>query len=110
MICKPGELILIPFPYSDLSAKKKRPVLALTGEDKHGDFIALAITSVKTAENVIHIESNILDHGSLPKPSWIRTDKIFTLSSENLLKSFGKLNQQGMQKVLDQLCEFVGHN
>jgi hypothetical protein len=40
MTCKPGDLALIPFPYSDPTAYKKRPVLVLTGPDRHDDFIA----------------------------------------------------------------------
>ena len=39
-----GDLVLIPFPFSDLSAAKKRPVLLLTRPDVYGDFIALAVT------------------------------------------------------------------
>ena len=39
MTCNPGHLVLIPLPYADLSATKKRPVLALTAPDRHGDFI-----------------------------------------------------------------------
>jgi mRNA interferase MazF len=36
-----GDLLLVPFPFSDLSATKRRPVLALTASDSYGDFIAL---------------------------------------------------------------------
>ncbi len=46
MTSSPGDLVFIPFPYSDLRAVKKRPVLALTVPDRHGDFIGLAVTSV----------------------------------------------------------------
>ena len=48
MICKPGDLVGIPFPYSDLTTKKRRPVLVLTAPDRHGDFMGLAVTSVET--------------------------------------------------------------
>ena len=41
MTCKPGELVGIPFPYSDLTTRKKRPVLVLTSPDRHGDFIMI---------------------------------------------------------------------
>ena len=47
MTCEPGDLVVIPYPYSDLSASKKRPVLVVTAPDRHGDFIALAVTSVE---------------------------------------------------------------
>jgi hypothetical protein len=36
-----GDLLLVPFPFSDLSANKRRPVLVLTDADRYGDFIAL---------------------------------------------------------------------
>ena len=31
MACKPGDLVLIPFPFSDLQSTKKRPVMVLQG-------------------------------------------------------------------------------
>lgn len=40
-----GDIVLLPFPFTDLSAVKKRPVLVLSDEDSLGDFLALAITS-----------------------------------------------------------------
>ncbi len=45
---QPGDLVMVPFPFSDLRTHKKRPVLVLTRPDSRGDFIALAITSVDT--------------------------------------------------------------
>ena len=45
-----GDLLLVPFPFSDLSTTKRRPVLALTALDEYGDFIALPVTSRPQAE------------------------------------------------------------
>jgi mRNA interferase MazF len=47
-----GEIILIPFPFTDLSAQKKRPILVISEVDANNDFIALAITS-KQKEDVL---------------------------------------------------------
>jgi mRNA interferase MazF len=46
-----GDLLLVPFPFSDLSATKRRPVLALTASDSYGDFIALPVTSRPQTEH-----------------------------------------------------------
>jgi hypothetical protein len=45
MMFERGALLLVPFPFTDLSAAKRRPVLALTAPDSYGDFIALRVTS-----------------------------------------------------------------
>jgi hypothetical protein len=42
-----GDLLLVPFPLRDLSATKRRPVLALTAPDEYGDFIALPVTVLR---------------------------------------------------------------
>lgn len=108
MTCKPGDLLFIPFPYSDLKSVKKRPVLALTAPDKHGDFIALAVTSVPTDEHAVQIDNRALERGTLPKSSWVRIDKIFTLSRDNVIKPIGNLTPEALQSVLDGLCRRVG--
>lgn len=64
-----GDLLLVPFPFSDLSAAKRRPVLALTQPDSYGDFIALAVTSRPQAEHGIPLSSSDLVRGTLPAQS-----------------------------------------
>ena len=87
MTCKRGDLIGIPFPYSDLTTKKRRPVLVLTSPDRHGDFICLAVTSVPTVEVAVAIDQKSMEIGHLPMRSWIRCDKIFTLSENIIVKN-----------------------
>ena len=81
-----GDLLLVPFPFTDLSAAKRRPVLALTSPDSYGDFIALAVTSRPQAEHGLPLGSSDLVRGRLPAPSWIRTDRVVTLNSSLVIK------------------------
>ena len=60
MACRPGDLVLIPFPYSDLQSSKKRSVLVLTAPDRHGDFIALAVTSVPPPDHAMALDASVL--------------------------------------------------
>ena len=38
-----GSLVVLPFPFSDLRATKRRPVVLLTAPDGYGDFLAMAV-------------------------------------------------------------------
>jgi len=67
MTCDPGDLVLLPFPYADLSTTKKRPVLVLSRPDRHGDFIGLAVTSVPQPEPHLAIAAEALFDSALPK-------------------------------------------
>lgn len=49
MSYSPGDLVGIPFPYSDLKTEKRRPVLVMTHQDRHGDFICAAVTAAGKA-------------------------------------------------------------
>ncbi len=107
MNCKPGQLLLIPFPYSDISSIKKRPVLALTRQDRHGDFIALRITTVMQKDGLA-LDDQSLAQGALPKPSWIRMDKVFTLSSGSVVRDIGAVRAEILAQALEGLCRTVG--
>lgn len=45
MTCRRVDLVLVPFPFTDLSTGKRRPVLCLTNADGFGDFLAAAVTT-----------------------------------------------------------------
>ena len=105
---KPGDIVLIPFPHSDLSSSKRRPVLVVTKPDRHGDFVCLAITSVSQSEAAIFIQPVDLQEGSLPKPSWIRTEKVFTLSQDIVVRKFGSLGGLVWDRVRSEMCTAIG--
>jgi mRNA interferase MazF len=104
-----GELVLIPFPFSDLSAAKKRPVLLLTAPDGYGDFIALAVTSRRQIDNAIALDPKDLVQRRLPLASWVRTDRVVTLNASLVVRGFGRVSEAVMEAALARLCAFVGH-
>ena len=108
MSIEPAEIAGIPFPYTDLSTRKRRPVLALTGPDQRGDFIGLAITSVLTEEMAVCIDQDSMEYGKLPKTSWVRYDKVFTLSSSLITKKYGSLQNDVFKEIISSLCSYLG--
>lgn len=67
MTCKPGDIAAIPFPYSDLTTRKKRPVLVITKPDRYGDFVGLAVTTVLSVEKSLAIAEESLLIGKCRK-------------------------------------------
>jgi mRNA interferase MazF len=108
MMFERGDLLLVPFPFSDLSATKRRPVLALTGPDGYGDFIALPVTSRPQAEDGVPLTSADLVRGSLPVPSWIRTDRIVTLNASLVVKLIGRVADAVVASAVQRFCTRIG--
>lgn len=73
-----GDIVVLPFPFSDLSSSKKRPTLVLA--DLEGeDCILVQITSAKKQNRyTLSIKEDDCKEGSLKQESQIRTDKLFT--------------------------------
>ena len=103
-----GDLLLVPFPFTDLSAAKRRPVLALTAPDGYGDFIALPVTSRPQAEFGLPLAPTDLARGRLPAPSWIRTDRIFTLNASLVVKVVGHVSERAIVAAVERFCAHIG--
>ena len=94
MICSRGDLILVPFPFTDLSSAKRRPVLVLADPDGYGDFLGVAVTSRPHHSNAIGINGQDMERGGLPTASWVRTDRVITLNILLVSKVFGVSHQR----------------
>lgn len=104
-----GDILLIPFPFTDLSSTKRRPVLALTAADGYGDFIALPVTSRPQEEHGLPITQAEMVTGSLPAPSWIRTNRIVTLNSALIVKAIGRVSEDTVHAAIAAVCAYIGH-
>jgi mRNA interferase MazF len=108
MTLQAGEIVLLPFPFTDLSSAKRRPALVLKASDARGDFVALAITSQPQSENAAALSQDDLEQGQLPKPSWIRTDKPYSFHQTLVAAVFGRLKPEKFLQVQAQLCLHLG--
>jgi len=89
-----GDIVLIPVPFSDLSASKRRPVLVISNDRYNNtspDMIVIAITSNLVQPGIRIVQSDMVT-GQLPKTSVIRSDKIYTLDQSIVVKSIGRIS------------------
>ena len=102
-----GDVLLIPLPFTDLTANKKRPVLVLSKQSYNNvadDLIVAAITSnVDSKPYVIKFANADMAVGKLVAESCVRADKIYTLSQNIVAKRFGKVSDAIVQKVKDAI-------
>jgi CDP-6-deoxy-D-xylo-4-hexulose-3-dehydrase len=100
----PGTIYSAYFPFSDLSNKKKRPVLALSGKDENDDVRIAFIT--RTAVDDAHgfaLEPADFKDEQLKYPSHIRIDKTFNLHISRIEKPVASLSYKGYERVLRSL-------
>ena len=111
MIYNQGEIVLVPFPFTDLTGNKKRPVLIISKDidnQRDNDVISCVITSNPRNVNYsLSIDTDNLKEGSLPLPSKIRVNKIFSLNKSIILKKIGTLDGETLNLVKNTFKNLV---
>ena len=111
MKVKQRDIILIKFPFSDLSDAKVRPALVISNNQYNQeklDCVVLAMTSnLAKSEYKVIIESKDLENGTLPVKSAVRVDKPFSVSQSKVLKIQGKLNSIKFKAVENTILKLI---
>jgi len=106
-----GEVVVIPFPFSDLTQSKVRPALCLAVAGR-GDYVLCQITSQPYGDPMaIKIEDSDFTSGGLHVESFVRPGKLFTADANLILSTEGKLSPTAYQRVLSTVVNLlrVGH-
>lgn len=106
----PASVVVIPFPFSDLSGIKLRPavVLAETGQD---DLLLCQITSNAYIDaNAVRLTSAELEQGSLQTVSFARPLKLFTASADLIAKRVAILNDRAFSAILTTTIRALQRN
>lgn len=96
----PASIVVIPFPFSDLSAAKLRPavVLADTGQ---GDWLLCQITSNAYIDpTAVQLTNAELSKGTLNTVSFARPLKLFTANSSLIVKRIAILKDDAFKTIL----------
>jgi len=102
-----GDIVVIPFPFSDLTGSKRRPAFVIT--DLPGDDIILCqITSVtKLDKYAIPIKNDDFISGTLSVESFIRPNKIFTADKNLILYTVGCLSNEKIAEVINSVVSLL---
>ena len=101
-----GSVILIPFPFSDLSNTKLRPAVVLATLEK-GDCILCQVTSKPYDNNAIELNQADFNEGSLQRVSYARPSKLFTANASLLQHQVGQLTDACFLTVREQVVKTI---
>ena len=105
-----GDVIKVPFPYTDRSTRQSRPALVVsTGgiEEDHGLLWVVMITSAENRGWHGDVSINNLDTAGLPVPSVIRTAKIATIEAADAAR-LGRVPGTTLKQVVRRLAQELG--
>ena len=95
-----GKVVLIRFPFSDLSKSKVRPA-AIVADAGRDDWILSQITSNPYDDpRAIPLTDESFEKGSLRIESFVRPGKLFTANSNLFLSEVGSLKRNCIQEIL----------
>ena len=102
-----GSVILVPFPFSDLSDSKLRPAVVLADVGR-GDWVLCQITSKPYSDpRAIELTGGDFASGSLHVVSYARPGKLFTANRSLIVRQVGVLKDDALKKIVDAVMELL---
>jgi len=103
------QIILLPFPYSDLSAQKMRPALILAHTGR-GDWLLCQITSNPYADPfAVELQQDAFVAGGLQRISYARPGKLFTAHESLFSGIAGNLSSSAHASVVEAVIAIIRH-
>lgn len=102
-----GDIVVIRFPFSDLSSSKRRPALVLADLDGE-DVILCQITShLPQNAHAVHLNETDYEDGALSVDSYIRPDKLFTASEGLIVYKACRAKLEKVQSACELLAAII---
>jgi mRNA interferase MazF len=102
-----GDVVVVPFPFSDLSQSKRRPALVIS-KLEGDDLILCQIASQFIKDNyAIPLDDKDFETSSLKQLSNIRPNRIFTADSHIVLYRVGNLKTEKLNEVIEGVVEII---
>jgi mRNA interferase MazF len=98
-----GDIVLLPFPFTDGTSSKVRPSVLLANSGCDGVFVF--ITSKKDKDEVFEIKMNKCNN--LKSDSYIRYTKIATIQNSLIIGKLGQLTASELKNLKSKIKTFL---
>jgi mRNA interferase MazF len=107
----PFDVVVVPFPYSDRLAEKRRPALVVSAVELADDLDRLWVAMITTDRGLrLHGDAAISDlaPAGLPAASIVRASKIATIEVDRVLRRAGRLSDGDLTRAVTALRMCAG--
>ena len=103
-----GEVVVVPFPFTDLSSAKVRPALVLASLSR-GDVILCQITSQAAGhpEAIPVLGTDFEPGGTLHRTSFALPHRLVTANEVCVHRAVGRLNSAKLQEIRERVCATI---
>lgn len=111
---KQRDLLLIPFPFSDQSGKKVRPVIVVSNNkfnEVSDDLIVVGVTSNVFKDNYsIKFDNADLEEGKLLEECCIKVENILKIDKQLIIKKIGKIKKEKFKNIISILNSILNED
>lgn len=111
MMFEKRDIVLMPFPFSDKDASKRRPAVILSHNEhyrRYGKYVCVAITSQANRKIQNRYEYKLMDTlsvGLIYADQWVLPNKIFTIEDRLIIKKLGAMSEYDFNQVISMFYE-----
>ena len=105
------DLILVPFPFSDQSGRKVRPVIVISNNkfnQNSEDILVAGVTSNISKEKYnILLKSKDLEQGSLATECCVKCENIVKIDKEIVIRKIGKIKKEIFDLIIKMISDII---
>ena len=102
-----GNIVVVPFPFSNLMQVKKRPALVI--RDSFGQDVLLCQITSQTLVDSLAIPINVDDFesGTLNEESFVRINKLLIADQSIISYTIGSIKKTKMNEIIERVIKFI---
>ena len=100
-----GDVVVLPFPFTDLSDSKKRPALVVAALKGDNIILAQITTKKREDEDAVSLKKPDFASGILKVDSNIMPSILFTAESFSVSYKAGRIKQEKIREIEKKLIE-----
>ena len=106
----PGDVVVVPFSYSDRLAEKRRPAVVVSSTQLAAQGFVWLVMITSARQSALAHDAPIADLAlaGLSAPCVVRPTKIATVEPSRIVRKAGRLNVKEIAQLLGAVRAFIG--